>query len=302
MSGQLALGIDLGGTKLLVALVAEDGEVVASAQHATPERDRPVEDLMTAVVGAVQDLAQGREVAMVGLAAAGFVDPTRSRVVFAPHLAWRGDDVRADLADRLGLPVALDNDANCAALAEATYGAARGASSALMVTLGTGIGGALLLGGRLWRGANGMAGEFGHMEVERGGRECQCGRTGCWEQYCSGHEIARLAGQVPSVESGEGLARARREGDEAALRAHEVVGEWLGRGVANLVAAFDPAVVVVGGGAAAAGDMLLEPARRALADSLVAAEHRSLPVLVPAALGSLAGAVGATVLARREQA
>ena len=206
--------------------------------------------------------------------------------MFAPHLPWRGEPVRARLADRLGVPVALDNDANCAALAESTYGAARGTRSALMVTLGTGIGGAVVLDGRVLRGHNGMAGEFGHMKVVPGGHPCPCGGEGCWEQYSSGHALVRLArariGLEPTLleELCEGdparltgpmVTAAAADGDLVARQAFASIGDWLGVGVANLVAAFDPDVVVVGGGVSAAGDRLLEPARAALTRSLVGA-------------------------------
>ena len=155
------------------------------------------------MVEAILEAAAGRRLAAVGVAAAGFVDSAGERVQFAPHLPWQGEPLRDLLEARLGCPVALDNDANCAARAEAHHGAARGASSALMITMGTGIGGAVLLDGEVLRGANGMAGEFGHMQVVPDGRPCECGRSGCWEQYSSGNALVRnaraLMAEQPSV-------------------------------------------------------------------------------------------------------
>jgi len=194
--------------------------------------------------------------------------------------------------------VLVDNDANAALWAEARFGAAQETRDAVMVTLGTGIGGALLENGMLIRGANGMAGEFGHMQVVPDGRLCECGRRGCWEQYCSGRALARAAAAAGSGLIGPALTTAAWAGDPVALAAYDEVGTWLGVGVANLVAALDPPLVVVGGGVSAAGDLLLDPAREALATGVVGGGHRDLPRLVGAGLGPLAGVIGVADLAR----
>ena len=202
---------------------------------------------------------------------------TGRRVVFAPHLPWRGEDVRGRLERRLGTPVLLDNDATCAAHAEATYGAGRGAASMLLVTLGTGIGGGLVLDGRVWRGHHGMAGEFGHMQVVPDGAPCECGRRGCWEQYSSGNALVRAARSRlateptvlaelcegdPQALTGPMVTDAAAAGDLVARAAFASVGRWLGVGLANLVAAFDPALLVVGGGVADAGERCSAPPGR----------------------------------------
>ena len=308
------VGVDVGGTKVLAAVVDDEGRVVRAARRTTPGRRVASARVEEALAEAVHEAAAGAPVAAVGVGAAGFVNAARERIVFAPHLPWRDEPVRARLAELLGVPVELDNDANCAALAEATYGAARGATSAVVVNLGTGIGGGILLDGRLLRGRHGMAGEFGHMQVVPDGAPCECGRRGCWEQYSSGNALVRVArerlGREPTVLealcdgdpsglTGPMVTEAAEQGDLVARRAFASVGDWLGVGVANLVAALDPEVVVIGGGVSAAGDRLLEPARAALARSLVGGAHREVPPLVPAALGAYAGAVGAAVLARR---
>ena len=311
----VVVGVDVGGTKVMAAEVTADGEVLRVARRVTPGRRVEVELVEDALTQAVREVADGRRLAGVGLAAAGFVDAAGERVMFAPHLPWHGQQVRARLAERWQVPVFLDNDANCAARAETAYGAAVGARDALVVTLGTGIGGAVVLGHRLHRGRNGMAGEFGHMQVVPDGRQCECGGRGCWEQYSSGNALVRLARAAletpgaggalldladgdPALVDGPMVTQAAAAGDPVALQAFASVGAWLGTGLANLVAALDPEVVVVGGGVSAAGDLLLEPARVELARSLVGAADRVVPPVIRAAHGPEAGAVGAASMVR----
>jgi glucokinase len=305
------IGVDIGGTKVLAGVVDVDGRVGRTAHRTTPGRRVVTGRVEDALVAAVLEAADGRPLVGVGVAAAGFVDSAGERVMFAPHLPWQGEPLRDLLADRLGCPVGLDNDANCAARAEAHHGAARGAASALVITMGTGIGGAVLLEGRVVRGANGMAGEFGHMQVVPDGQACECGRRGCWEQYASGNALVRnarslmvdqpsvlveMSGGAPEQVTGPMVTSAAEQGDLVARQAFASVGGWLGVGTANLVAALDPEVVVVGGGVSAAGDRLLDPARTALRRTLVGAEHRIVPPLVAARLGPQAGMVGAALL------
>jgi glucokinase len=308
----LFIGVDVGGTKVLAAAVSSSGRLVRTARRSTPDRRVDATVVEDALTEAVRDVARGRRVDGVGIAAAGFVDAAGERVMFAPHLPFRGEEVRARLMERWATTVVLDNDANCTARAECAYGAARGADDAVVVTLGTGIGGAVVIGGRVHRGSNGMAGEFGHMQVVPDGLPCECGGQGCWEQYSSGNALVRRArarlddstmlrelcsGDADQL-TGPMVTTAAEAGDPVALEAFESVGEWLGIGLANLVAAFDPEVVVVGGGVSAAGDLLLEPARAALGGSLVGAAHRVIPPVLRATLGPESGAVGAADLAR----
>ncbi|MGL5811428.1 MAG: ROK family protein [Nocardioides sp.] len=308
------IGVDIGGTKVMAGVVDEAGHVVRTARRTTPGRGVDVRLVEDVVAEAVIEVAAGEPIAAVGVAAAGFVDAGRSSVLFAPHLPWRGEDVRARLQRRWAAPVVLDNDANAAVWAEWTFGAARGAVTAVMVTLGTGIGGGLVLRGRLHRGRNGMAGEFGHMQVVPGGYACECGRAGCWEQYSSGNALMRQVrgslgrektildgwvGDRPHQLTGTMVSQAALLGDQTALDAFATVGDWLGVGLATVVAAIDPDLVVVGGGVCAAGELLLEPARAALRRSLVGARHRAVPPVVAAALGPAAGLVGAATLARQ---
>ncbi|KAJ1684185.1 hypothetical protein LUZ63_020478 [Rhynchospora breviuscula] len=218
--------------------------------------------------------------------------------MFAPHLSWRDEPLRDRLGERLGLPVTVVNDANAALWAEHVHGHARTARDVVMVTLGTGIGGALMIDGRLHVGRNGMAGEFGHIRVVPDGRPCECGHTGCWEQYCSGKALSRFAADAGSSLSGPALTEAAARRDPVARGAYLDVGRWLGFGLADLVAAFDPELVLVGGGVSAAGELLLEPARRALDEALVGSGHREVPELRVATLGPYAGLVGAAELTR----
>ncbi len=310
----LFIGVDIGGTKVLAAAVSSTGRVLRTARRTTPGRrveSRLVEDALTE---AVQEVSGVRRPAAIGIAAAGFVDAQGERVRFAPHLPWRDEGVRARLAERWSAPVVLDNDANCAARAELAYGSVGGAQDAVVITMGTGIGGAVVLDGAVHRGYNGMAGEFGHMQVVPDGRPCECGGTGCWEQYASGNALTRFArarigneptalevacGGDPEKLTGPMVTDAATVGDAVALAAFADVGQWLGVGVANLVAAFDPEIVVVGGGLSAAGDLLMEPARTAMRGSLVGAAHRVVPPVVRAGLGPEAGAIGAADLARQ---
>lgn len=295
------VGVDVGGTKVLAVELTGAGADVAvarSAQVPMPGRTAADAEVEAAVARAVADVADGRPLTGVGVSAAGLVDREGRRVRFAAHLPWRDAPVRDRLAERIGVPVVLDNDANCAARAELDAGALRGVEFALLITVGTGIGGAVVVDGHVVRGANGMAGEFGHVQVVPDGLPCECGLRGCWEQYCSGRALERVTRvALGSHLDGPEVAALARAGDPVALEAFATVGTWLGVGAAGLVSALDPERVVIGGGVSAVGDLLLEPARRALGSALQGTSHRDLPTLVPTRFGPEAGAVGAALLA-----
>jgi glucokinase len=294
------VGVDVGGTKVLaVEVVGEAGDLTVASSVHVPMPGRSASDAAVeeAVAQAALEVAGGRPLSGVGVSAAGLVDRAGGRVRFSAHLPWRDAPVRDRLSQRIGVPVVLDNDANCAAHAELVCGGLRGVSSALLVTVGTGIGGAVVLDGRVVRGANGMAGEFGHIQVVPDGLACECGLRGCWEQYCSGRALERVTRvALGSHLDGREVAELARSGHPAAREAFATIGTWLGVGIGGLVSALDPEVVVVGGGVSAVGDLLLEPARRGLLDSLQATTYREVPPLVPTRFGPEAGAVGAALI------
>ena len=310
----LTVGIDIGGTKVLAGVVDSTGRVLARQRRETPGWDAAaVEDT---VVEIVTDLARRHDVAAVGIGAAGLVDAARASVLFSPHLAWRDEPVRDAVMARLGVPVVVDNDANTAGLAESRFGSGTGHRYVLCVTLGTGIGGALVIDNRVFRGTNGLAGEFGHMLVVPDGHRCQCGNRGCWEQYASGNALVREARELVLADSpvahrlreasgkdaagltGPLVTQAARDGDPLATELITDMGRWLGIGLANLAAAFDPACIVVGGGVSEAGELLLAPTREAFARQLLGRGHRPEPPILPAALGADAGFIGAADMAR----
>jgi glucokinase len=302
----ITLGIDLGGTKMSAGLVDDAANIVMKA--VVP---RPIDDaeMRQAPLDLAADLMNA-DVAAVGLGAAGMVDHEAGRLVWGPNVAGRDVPFKALLEERFGLPAVVDNDANLAVAAEARYGSARGCRHVLMVTLGTGIGGGILVDGRIYRG-NSFAGEVGHMVVDVGGPLCTCGQRGCWETFASGRRLDQIARDTVAAEpdgatarlaasdpvTGSHLTEAAQGGDHRAQQLVAEMGGWLGIGLASLVAVLDPDMVVVGGGASRAGGLLLEPARAAMRESLEGAGYRSLPPVVPAGLGEDAGLVGAGMAA-----
>jgi glucokinase len=308
-----ALGLDVGGTKILAVRTDEEGVVLARAEVPTPADDP--EATLAAMVEAARGLLSP-EVRAIGVGAAGMVEHATGILRFAPNLAWRDLEIARRMRSALGLPCGLDNDANVAAYGELRIGAGRGCRHLLLVTVGTGIGGGIITGGRLYRGAHGFAAEVGHIIVEPGGPPCGCGNRGCFEQVASGAAIrrlgreavaaepdsplGRLAGHDPEAVTGELVTRAARGGDPTALGILAEVGRRLGEGIAGLVNVLDPEVVVVGGGVARAGDLVLDPARAAFALAVEAPEHRPPVAIVPAELGAEAGAIGAALLALEE--
>ncbi|MFC4591096.1 ROK family glucokinase [Sphaerisporangium corydalis] len=310
----LTIGVDVGGTKIAAGVVDEDGHIVENLLRPTPA-DSP-DEVAETIAEAVLELAGRHDVEAVGLGAAGFVDETRSIVRFAPNLAWREEPLQKKVAERVNLPVVVENDANAMAWGEYRFGAGRGESHVVCVTVGTGIGGGLVFGGTLFRGRWGMGAEMGHMQVVPKGRLCGCGNLGCWEQYASGNALVHearvvaaagpdraarmleLAGGSVSDIEGEHVTQAAREGDPAALAAFATMAEWLGQGMADLAAVLDPGCFILGGGVSRAADLWIEQARTAFIRALTAREHRPHADIRPAELGPSAGLVGAADLAR----
>ena len=311
----LAIGVDVGGTKIAAGVVDEKGSIVEMVKRPTPAANAA--KTVELISAAVKELLSRYEIDAVGIGAAGFVEESGSKIVFAPNLAWRNELVARQVEDRTGRPVVVENDANAAAWAEATLGAGRGHDHVVMITIGTGIGAGLILNGELYRGRWGMAGEPGHYRVVPDGRLCGCGNRGCWEQYASGSALVaeardfarrspgaairllQLAGGTPEGITGPEVTTAAREGDAGALRCFEIIGRWLGEGLADLAAILDPSCFVLGGGVSDAGDLLLDRTREAFDKGLTGRQYREHAAIVLAELGPEAGLIGAAGLARR---
>lgn len=312
-----ALGVDIGGTKIAVGVVDAKGRILAKVRRQT-QPDHP-ESIDAAIADAVAELSADYDVTAVGLAAAGFASSDRNRMTFAPNIAWRdyplGDKVREAIG-RDDLTVVVENDANAAGWAEFVHGAGVGTSHMVMLTIGTGLGAAIVVDGEMTRGAYGFAAELGHVRLVPEGHPCGCGQRGCWEQYASGSALTRearraavdrpvraaalleLAGGEPTAITGPHVTQAAMAGDELGVELLAELGRGIGAGAASIAAVLDPEVFVVGGGVIAAGDLLLDPAREAFEDLLTARHHRPLPPILPAAMANDAGIVGAAALAR----
>lgn len=308
----LAIGVDVGGTSVRAGVVDEQGSLRDTARVATPSDEGALED---AIAGVIEDLRNRHEVAAVGLAVAGFVATDRRSVMFAPHLAWRNAPVADRITKRVGLPVTLEHDANAATVGEHRFGAARGAGVATLIALGTGIGAGLLLDGRIYRGAHGVAPELGHLTVVPGGRACPCGKYGCWERYCSGTALAATAVELlarhpgrstvlaretagdPGSVTGRRVAGAARDGDPIAQRAMAELAKWLGEGMALVADVFDPEVIVIAGGVSVSAPLFLDEAREHYAAAITGSGHRPLARIRTAQLGDDTAIVGAAALA-----
>ena len=311
-----AIGVDIGGTKIAAGVVDEDGNILARARRATEPDDAASID--RAVCDVYQELSREFEIGAIGVAAAGFVNSERSTVLFAPNIAWRDyplqENVRVLLKN--DVRVVVENDANAAGWAEFRFGAGRDVQDMLLLTVGTGLGGAIVVGGNLVRGAWGVAAEVGHMRVVPNGHYCGCGNQGCWEQYASGSALVRdaqaalvtqperatrlleLAGGDITALEGPQVTDAARQGDPLAIELLAELGRWIGEGSATVAALLDPALIVIGGGVGAAGELVLGPARHAYESSLSARGFRPLAEFQVADMGNEAGIVGAADLAR----
>jgi len=302
----LAVGLDVGGTKIAAGLVGADGSVLLRERLSTPD---DTEALFELLVDAALRLSQGQVDIPVGVGAAGLVSHD-GVIRYAPNISWVDEPLQQRLAERLGVAVTIDNDASAAAWGEFRVGAGSAVRSMAMLTLGTGVGGGLVIDERLVRGASGFGSEFGHIIVDEGGPACPCGNHGCLEPLASGTAIGRIArerlagGQVPAgsalhrldAVTGKAVTVAAHAGDAAAREVLATAGFWLGVGIASLCNAVDPELVVIGGGAIQAGELVLEPARRAFVERLIGAAQRRPTKIVRASLSDDAGLVGAALL------
>ncbi|MEU0297095.1 ROK family glucokinase, partial [Streptomyces microflavus] len=272
----LTIGVDIGGTKIAAGVVDEEGRILSTFKVATPPT---AEGIVDAICAAVAGASEGHEVEAVGIGAAGYVDDKRATVLFAPNINWRHEPLKDKVEQRVGLPVVVENDANAAAWGEYRFGAGQGHDDVICITLGTGLGGGIIIGNKLRRGRFGVAAEFGHIRVVPDGLLCGCGSQGCWEQYASGRALVRYAkqranatpenaatllglgdGTVEGIE-GKHISEAARQGDPVAIDSFRELARWAGAGLADLASLFDPSAFIVGGGVSDEGELVLDPIR-----------------------------------------
>lgn len=310
----LTIGVDIGGTKIAAGVVDEEGSILETSKVSTPPTPEGVVD---AIADAVRDVSTGHDVEAVGIGAAGYVDDKRATVLFAPNINWRHEALKDKVEQRVGLPVVVENDANAAAWGEYRFGAGAGHDDVVCITLGTGLGGGIIIGGKLHRGRFGVAAEFGHIRVVPDGLLCGCGSQGCWEQYASGRALVRYAKQranatpenaelllslgdgTPEGVEGKHISDAARQGDPVAIDSFRELARWAGAGLADLASLFDPSAFIVGGGVSDEGDLVLEPIRKSFRRWLVGNQWRPHAQVLAAQLGGKAGLVGAADLARQ---
>ena len=311
----LAIGIDIGGTKILGGVVDVHGEIIDRERRDTPQEGGMVTVARIAEVAAA--LASRHKVRSVGVSLAGFISKDRKRMETNPNIAnMKGLAIHDELEKATGLSIHLENDANCAAWGEFRFGSGVGANPMVMVTVGTGIGGGLIIDGKLLIGAFGTAGEMGHVPVIPNGEICGCGMRGCLEQYASGNALRRYVrkaiesaptlgskilslgdGTIAGID-GHHITEAAEGGDAIALAAFNEIGEWLGYAISGFASVIDPERIVIGGGVIEAGELLLEPIRASVKKHSPMRTSHEMPAIVAARLGNDAGIVGVADLAR----
>lgn len=309
----ITVGIDVGGTKIAGALVSETGEILMSLKVPTPAESTA--DLIDAIVAMVNELRAGKEIQAVGVAIAGFIDAAQSEVIYSPNLSLRNEPLKAKLEAKLGVDVFVENDANAAGWAEYRFGAGQGSKHMMMITVGTGVGGAIVANGELFRGGFGIGAELGHTNFIPEGKICGCGQHGCLEKYASGTALLEAAKALAASGTPEGVRLAEleasvgeltgtevyqaiTESDPGALRLLNELGANIGMAVASFAAILDPQMLVIGGGLSVAGELLLKPIREAYLEHLPARGYRPEMTIVAASLINDAGVVGAADLAR----
>jgi len=309
------VGIDIGGTKVLGGVVDQTGAVIRRARRDTPTEGGVA--LTQAIADVALELMNEEEIESVGVSVAAFISADRKTILATPNIKdWNGVNLDYELTTRIGLPVVIENDANSAAWGEFKFGAARGKENILMLTVGTGIGGGIVVDSNLHRGSFGNAAEIGHLRIVHNGLLCGCGAHGCFEQYGSGTALLRHAreaivanpdrsrnilgrgdGTIEGVK-GSAITEAARDGDELALSVFKTTGDYIGAGIASLAVILDPEAVVIGGGVIDAGEILLNPIRTSMDKYMPFAGKHPHPQIIGAQLGNEAGLVGVADLAR----
>jgi len=309
------IGIDVGGTKVLGGVVSESGEILTTARRDTPREGGRA--LTQAIADVANELAHEFPVDSIGVSAAGFISSDRKTILATPNIAgWNGVNLDRELNEILGKTIVLENDANAAAWGEFKFGDGRGRNDLMLLTLGTGVGGGLILDGALFRGAFGIGAELGHIRIVPEGHLCGCGIRGCLEQYSSGSALLRHAREAISASpdiarnllargdgtleglKGEHITDAAREGDPVAMAAFNTMASYLGAGIASLCAVIDPSCIVIGGGVIDAGEIFLGPTREAALRLIPFSGKHPYPEIVAAELGNHAGLVGVADLSR----
>lgn len=309
------IGIDVGGTKVLGGVVSETGEILTTARRDTPREGGRA--LTQAIADVANELAHEFPVDSIGVSAAGFISSDRKTILATPNIAeWNGVNLDRELNEILGKTIVLENDANAAAWGEFKFGAGRGRNDLMLLTLGTGVGGGLILDGALFRGAFGIGAELGHIRIVPEGHLCGCGIRGCLEQYSSGSALLRHAREAISASpdiarnllargdgtleglKGQHITDAAREGDPVAMAAFNTMASYLGAGIASLCAVIDPSCIVIGGGVIDAGEIFLGPTREAALRLIPFSGKHPYPEIVAAELGNHAGLVGVADLSR----
>ncbi|MFC4497515.1 ROK family glucokinase [Streptomyces ovatisporus] len=310
----LTIGVDIGGTKIAAGVVDEHGTILETSTVPTP----PTADgVIDAIADAVRDASAEHEVDAVGIGAPGYVDDKRATVLFTPNLTWRHEALKDKVEQRIDLPVVIENDANAAAWGEYKFGIGTGHEDVVCITIGTGLGGGVIIGGKLHRGRFGVAAEFGHIRMVPDGLLCGCGNQGCWEQYASGSALVRYARQratatpenatillglgdgTPEGVEGKHISEAARRGCPVAVDSFRELARWAGAGLADLASLFDPGAFIVGGGVSDEGDLVLDPIRKSYRRWLVGSRWRPHAEVLAARLGGKAGMVGVADLARQ---
>lgn len=309
------IGIDVGGTKVLGGVVNPAGEILATARKETPREGGKA--LTQTIADVALELMQDYPVDSVGVSAAGFISSDRETILATPNIAgWSDVNLVKELNSAIGQRVVLENDANSAAWGEFKFGAGRRRSDLMMLTLGTGVGGGLILDGRVFRGAFGIGAELGHIRIVPDGFLCGCGIRGCLEQYASGSALLRHAKEAISASpdlarnllargdgsieglQGAHITQAAREDDPVAIAAFNTMAQFLGAGIASLCAVIDPSCIVLGGGVIEAGELFLTPTREAAIRLIPFTGKHPYPEIVAAELGNSAGLVGVADLSR----
>lgn len=313
-----SIGIDIGGTKVLGGVVDESGNILATHLLDTPSEGGRA--LTETIAHVARVLRQEHEVTSVGVSAAGFISLNRKMILASPNIKnWNQLNLYEELSPLIDCDIVIENDANAAAWGESRFGAGRGHKNMLMLTLGTGVGGGLIIEDSLFRGSFGIGAELGHIRLIPDGFLCGCGIRGCLEQYASGTALLRFVRDAILLEPDEGkkflkatnstmetvtgamVTEAARAGNSIALRAFNILSQYLGEGIASLCAVIDPKVIVIGGGVIEAGDIVLDQTRKIMKESLPFSGMHPLPEIVPAELGNNAGLVGVADLARNKR-